>query len=85
MAKPLPGRMRSMAAVWIGLSVISAPMTSMTVLGSNHTSASSVELTLGLLCGSLCFSSIFGSLARSSSVKPVPHLVTVSYSSSSGS
>ena len=49
MAKPAPWRILFMAAVWIGLSVISAPMTSMTALGSNHTSASKVELTLGLL------------------------------------
>ena len=85
MARPLPGRMRFIAAVWMGESVISAPMTSMTVFGSNHMSASSVELTLGLLCWSLCFSSIFGISARSLSVNPVPHFVTVSYSSSSGS
>lgn len=85
MAKPAPWRILFMAAVWIGLRVISAPMTSMTVLGSNQMSASSVEFTRGLLCGSLCLASICGSSARFSSVKPVPHFVTVSYSSSSGS
>jgi ABC-type antimicrobial peptide transport system permease subunit len=58
--------------------------TSMTSAGSNHTSASSRELTLECFCFTTCFSIVFGSFAKSSSVKPVPHFVTVSNVSLSG-
>jgi len=48
-ANPLPFRIASIAHTCIGLSVISAPIISNTILGSNHTSASMSDFTLECL------------------------------------
>ena len=67
------------------LKVISAPKISSTKLGSNQTSASSIDWTREFLRGTTCFWSVSWSVDRSLSAKPVPHLVTVSKVSPSSS
>src|SRR2546428_720624 len=74
MARPAPGRTAPQAHVWIGLTVISAPRTSRTVLGSNQTSGSSFASTRAGLPSRLTALNFSGREKRVSSSNPVVRL-----------
>src|SRR5438046_393413 len=76
-ARPAPGRTLSHAAVWTGLTVISAPRTSNTASGSNHASASSLESTRGGRRSRCEPFNLSGRWRNVSSSKPVPSLHVV--------
>src|SRR6266704_5781581 len=81
-ASPAPGLIEFNPHVCIGLSVISAPITSNTKPGTNQVSATILESTLVWRWLILYFSNISGSFAKSSSLKPDPHLHAVLNTSS---
>jgi len=64
-------------AVWFGESVSSALSTSITMLGSNHTSAGTRESIRAGRCARLNGANLAGNVASSASENPVPHRPTV--------
>src|SRR5881396_3522465 len=84
-ARPAPGRRTPHAQVWIGLTVISAPLTSRTVFGSNQTSGSSFESTRAGRRSRRSPLNRSGSAYSVSSSKPVPSLHVVRKTSATSS
>ena len=78
MPRPAPSLRTSLAAVWMGLSVISAATTSRTTAGSNQTSGTISASTDDGFDSESEPSSRAGMASRNASSNPVPSLQTVS-------